>query len=199
MGDIKAIIGLGNPGEEYALTRHNIGYMVVDMILRKYRGKFERGGGKFLSAHVKIGGNDVILLRSRTYMNDSGLGANAALRAHDLKPSELLVISDDFAIPFGALRIRKTGSDGGHNGLASIIEVLGTKDIARMRIGIGPLPTHASIVDFVLTNFLPDEQKLLPQLLETAQEATTFAVVRGLERAMELFNRSAQLLPVVKP
>ncbi len=191
MGDIKAIIGLGNPGEGYALTRHNIGYMVVDMMLRKYRGKFERGGGKFLSANVRIGGNEIVLLRSRTYMNDSGLAANAALRAHNFLPSELLVISDDFAIPFGTLRIRKTGSDGGHNGLASIIEVLGTKDIARMRIGIGPVPLHESIVDFVLTSFSPDEQKQLPQLLETAQEATIFAVVRGFERAMELFNRSA--------
>ena len=192
MSEIKAIIGLGNPGEEYAHTRHNVGYMVVDRLIEKFRGSWRPGRGEFYYAPIKIGGHDLILLRATTYMNISGVGARDAAAQFDLRPEEFLVILDDFAIPFGTLRLRRSGSDGGHNGLASVIFHLGTQKIPRLRVGIGPLPEGVSSVDFVLSDFSPEEQEKLPEIISRAAEATEVAVVRGIERAMELYNRKIE-------
>ncbi|RKZ28790.1 aminoacyl-tRNA hydrolase [bacterium] len=189
MSELKAIIGLGNPGDRYSNTRHNIGYLVVDALLQKFRGNWKPGRGNFFYAQVKIGGKSIYLLRSSTYMNDSGIGVTGAVQKLNFFPDELLVILDDFALPFGQIRIRKSGSDGGHNGLASIIYHLNTQDFPRMRIGIGPLPDGMSSVNFVLGEFLEDERKALPQIIDRCSDAVVVAVRQGIDRAMEKFNR----------
>ena len=189
MSEIKFILGLGNPGEEYARTRHNVGYMVTDALAEKFRGVWKPGHGRFYYAPVKIGGRDVFLLRAATYMNESGLGARDAAEQFSFVPQELLVVLDDFALPFGTLRLRPAGSDGGHNGLASVIYHLGTEKIPRLRVGIGPLPQGIDPAEFVLSDFLPQEQEALVEIISRCVDAIVVAVVRGLDRAMELYNR----------
>lgn len=189
MNVISAIVGLGNPGDQYAETRHNIGWMVTDEILNKFRGKWRTGKGKFIYAPVKIGGIDIYILRLRTFMNNSGIGVLDAVQKLNLNPNEILVVVDDFIIPFAMLRIRKSGSDGGHNGLASIIYHINTENIPRIRIGIGPLPDGESSVDFVLGEFSKNELEEIPNIIKNASEAAIMSVTRGLDRAMDIFNR----------
>ncbi len=193
MQTIHAIIGLGNPGAEYAATRHNIGWMVTDKILEKFRGQWRPGKGKFLYSQVKIGGRNIYVLRSTTYMNNSGIGVLDAIDKLDIIPQELLVVLDDFALPFGTIRIRKQGSDGGHNGLSSIIYHLETEEFPRLRIGIGPVPENADTIDFVLGEFTPDERESLPEIINKSVNAVVVAVRQNIERAMELYNRKKQI------
>jgi len=192
MQSIHAIIGLGNPGAEYAATRHNIGWMVIDSIMEKFRGQLRPGKGKFLYSQAKIGGRDIIVLRSTTYMNNSGIAVQDAIDKLNIAPQELLVVLDDFALPFGTLRIRKQGSDGGHNGLASIIYHLETEEFPRLRIGIGPVPENDDKIDFVLGEFTPDEHESLPEIIKTSVDAVVVAVRQNLKRAMELYNKKIQ-------
>lgn len=189
MSEIKTIMGLGNPGEEYFSTRHNIGYLVVDALLKKFHGEWKSGRGSFFYAPIKIGGSTVYLVRSTTYMNNSWNGAANAVEKLDILPSELLVILDDFALPFGQIRIRKSGSDGGHNGLASIIYHLATQKFPRLRIGIGPVPDDEDAINFVLDKFTPDERKFLPEIIKRSADAAIVAVKQNIGKAMEMFNK----------
>jgi len=189
MSKIRAILGLGNPGNQYQKNRHNLGYRVADGLLKKYGGKLKAGKGNYYFVPVKISGREVFILRSSTYMNNSGIGTLDAIDALNILPEELLVIFDDFVLPFGSIRIKYTGSHGGHNGLESIIYYLGTESIPRMRIGIGPISPNQDAVKFVLGDFEDNEEKMLSEILDTALEAVFVCVTRGLDRAMELFNR----------
>lgn len=191
MNELKAIIGLGNPGAEYSATRHNIGWMIVDSLSAKFRGVWRTGKGKYFYSPIKIGGRQIYLIRSKTYMNNSGIGLLDAVEKLNILPSEILVVLDDFAIPFGTIRIRKSGSDGGHNGLASIIYHLGTQKISRLRFGIGPIDEHIDAVDFVLSEFTPQEHKVLPRLIAKSVDAIVVAVTQGLDRAMAMYNRKS--------
>ncbi len=189
MNTVSAIVGLGNPGDRYAETRHNIGWMVTDKMLNKFRGKWRAGKGKFIYAPIKIGGIDVYILRLKTFINDSGIGVLDAVQKLNINPDEILVVVDDFILPFGMLRIRKNGSDGGHNGLASIIYHIGTENFPRIRIGIGPLPDGASSIDFVLGKFSKNELEKIPSIITNASEAVIMSVTHGLNRTMGVFNR----------
>ena len=191
MNELKAIIGLGNPGTEYSATRHNIGWMIVDSLSAKFRGVWRTGKGKYFYSPIKIGGRKIYLIRSKTYMNNSGIGLLDAVEKFDILPSEILVVLDDFAIPFGTIRIRKSGSDGGHNGSASIIYHLGTQKIPRLRFGIGPIDENVDAVDFVLSEFTPQEHKVLPRLIAKSVDAIVVAVTQGLDRAMAMYNRKS--------
>ncbi len=177
------IFGLGNPTPRYAATRHNIGFMTVDTIARRLGMRFHHHAGRFL-ARTRWAGKNLRLVKPLLYMNESGVIVREQLAA---EPDEFLVVVDDIALPFGQLRLRPRGSDGGHKGLASIIYHLNTHDFPRLRIGIGT-PEAVDAVEYVLSPFTPEEQKSLPAILERAADACLTVLTEGMERAMNRFN-----------
>lgn len=183
---IGLVVGLGNPGGTYARTRHNVGFMVIDQLARMFRVSVSRRQGEALTGEISVRGRRVLLAKPQTYMNLSGhaVGALAGLRR--LVPEEILVISDDMDLPFGRLRLRPGGGAGGHRGLASIIETLGTDRFPRLRVGIGRGP---EAVEHVLGGFAPAEEAVLDRVLEAAAQAVLTACADGLDRAMNLYNR----------
>jgi PTH1 family peptidyl-tRNA hydrolase len=178
------VVGLGNPGDEYAKSRHNLGFMVLEEL--KARSRAGALKAKFSGAFTKcqLGGRDIILLRPETYMNESGIAVRQLSEYYHIAPDELLIVFDDFALPFGSLRLRLSGSAGGHNGLSSVITHLSTAAFPRLRLGIGPLPPRVSSVDFVLGKFSPDEEKTLETVLQGAVETMEDALKLGLEKAV---------------
>ncbi len=186
------IIGLGNPGKKYQNTRHNVGFMVVDDIARALGLRFQQGRGDYLQASGMVEQKKVTLIKPLTFVNNSGLAVRQSVQFYKCELSDILVIVDDFQIPLGVIRIRKQGSDGGHNGLASIISHLGTRDFSRLRVGIGRETPIDNWVSFVLSDFSQEEMKLLEQVIPIAREATISFVVEGVEKAMNKFNRKKQ-------
>jgi PTH1 family peptidyl-tRNA hydrolase len=183
------IVGLGNPGLLYKNTRHNAGAMVLDGICKNRKLKFSRTSGPYQSTAFTFRGEKVILIKSRTYMNESGRAVNKAINEMRLKDlSRLLVISDDINLPFGSLRIRAEGSAGGQKGLQSIIDSLGTSQFPRLRIGIGDHFSDA--VEYVLSPFGKKELENLPFILQYAMEAVESFLAEGLTQTMSRFNRN---------
>ncbi|NPV14645.1 aminoacyl-tRNA hydrolase [candidate division WOR-3 bacterium] len=180
------IFGLGNPGTRYAQTRHNIGFMTLDTLARRLGVKFHHQPGRFLS-RARCGESELILVKPLLYMNESGVVVKEQLTT---QPDEFLVVVDDLALPFGMLRLRPKGSDGGHKGLASIIYHLNRNDFPRLRIGIGA-PQGMDAVQYVLSPFTPEETKLLPEILERAANACISVVTDGLQKAMNRINAPA--------
>ncbi len=164
-GGIRAIMGLGNPGRRYAETRHNYGFMVVDRIAFLKRKEFSRGDGPYFACEIEIGEHNLTLVKSTTYMNNSGKAAALICESLAIAPSQLLVIADDCNLPLGKIRYRPHGSDGGHNGLLSIIESLGTEDFPRIRLGIGETPEGKPREDFVLEEFALEETKTVEKVV----------------------------------
>ena len=185
------VVGLGNPGTEYAGTRHNAGFCVIDLLLKKFSGRLEEVHG--CSSHYWKGnyaGSLLLLQKPETFMNLSGNAVAPLLAKHGLSAENLLVISDDVDLPLGRLRIRKSGSCGGHNGLRSIMECVGTESIARIRIGIGHDFRGASGgAEYVLSRFGEEEETLFHAVAEKAAEAVILILRRGLSFAMNTFNR----------
>ncbi len=177
------IFGLGNPTERYTHTRHNIGFMTVDVIARRLKIKFHHLPGRFL-AQTRYGDTNLILVKPLLYMNNSGIIVKEQLA---LQPDEFLVVVDDLALPFGQLRLRPRGSDGGHKGLASIIYHLESEDFPRLRIGIGA-PPDGDAVRYVLSPFSPEETRQLPAILDRAADACLSVITQGLERTMNQVN-----------
>lgn len=186
---IRVLIGLGNPGARYRRTRHNVGYMVIEEIGRRHGGTVEREDSHCLVGSVDLDGVPVTLARPILFMNRSGPAVRALLASAGAEPGEALVICDDLAVPFGVLRLRRQGSHGGHNGLRSIIEALGTRDFPRLRVGIGPAGSSAMHVDFVLARFPPEERERLPEVIAASADCVLSVVKDGLEQAMNRFNR----------
>jgi len=184
---VKLVVGLGNPGSQYAGTRHNIGWMVVDRLADR-AGWAGRGRQRDASSVVggRYHGLDLTLVKPLTYMNESGLAVRKALARDHAPLQDLLVVADDFALPFGKLRFREAGSHGGHNGLRSIIEELGTEKYSRLRVGIGEPGRGA--VDHVLSKFAPDERTRLPILLDAAADAVEAWARDGTSKAANRFN-----------
>jgi len=186
------IVGLGNPGDEYRNTRHNLGFRVVEELAGRWRGRFFGTELALETGWLDPGcedGTRVKLLKPMTYMNRSGLAVAAALRKEGVDPEQTLVICDDVNLPFGKLRIRLKGSDGGHNGLASVIESLGTQEFPRLRVGIGANFEPGGMVEYVLSEFEPEEEEELPEILERACDAVRTFVCESPEKAMTEFNR----------
>ena len=184
---MKVVVGLGNPGSQYAGTRHNVGWLVMDRIAERagWTGK----GRQRDSSNVAMGrfrGLDLTLVKPLTYMNDSGLAVRKVLAREHAPLVELLVVADDFALPFGKLRFREGGGPGGHNGLRSIIDELGTEKFSRLRVGIGE-PDRAA-VDHVLSKFDPGEQQRLDELLDAAADAVEGWARDGTSKAANRFN-----------
>ena len=176
--------GLGNPGAEYAHTRHNIGFVVVDLLAHEAGLKWEKSS-KWDAATAKFG--NTILVKPASYMNRSGHPLHAIAQFYKIPSQEVLIVLDDFSLPLGRLRIRQSGGPGGHNGLESIIVQFGTEEIPRLRIGIGAAPAEGS-VDHVLSNFLEEEKPLVRSTIDRAAEAVKWAVDKGVVSAMNTFN-----------
>lgn len=192
---IHLIVGLGNIGPKYEGTRHNLGFEVVDLIAKQhgFTPMRERPFCTGAVGGLDLEGEDIhelILIRPSTFMNRSGLALRAILEEFDLTPEQMLVVVDDFNLPLGALRIRLGGSDGGHNGLASIIETLETDKFPRLRLGIGPVSDKEDVVDFVLSRFTEEERKQAEKMVAQAAKAAIFAVRHRLDEAMSQCNHS---------
>lgn len=187
------VVGLGNPGEEYAKTRHNIGFDVVDLLAARWGASFERSNlltGIVATATVRgFPVERVRLVKPTTYMNLCGPAHARAIKVFESAPEGALVVLDDFALDFGRLRLRAEGSSGGHNGLKSIEASLGTQAYPRLRIGIGPVPEGRDPADFVLSRYNAAERKELPFLIEAAADAVETWLRDGMAKAMEKHNR----------
>jgi PTH1 family peptidyl-tRNA hydrolase len=184
------IFGLGNPGKEYARTRHNLGFMVLDALARTFGARFRKRAA-WHEAKVSIGGAACALVKPARFMNLSGEVVKEYLALH---PDDFLVVCDDLALPFGKLRIRTRGSDGGHNGLANISYHLGHGDFPRLRMGIGAVPEGMEGADYVLSEFIEDERRALPDVVEAGKDALVMGVEQGITAAMNHFNRR-ELIP----
>ncbi|MNY29525.1 Peptidyl-tRNA hydrolase [compost metagenome] len=190
---MKVVVGLGNPGKQYEETRHNAGFMVIERLAKsmgvegKHEPRFEAMVGE-----GRLGTEKVILVEPLTFMNLSGRSIQKVLHFYKLTPDDLIVVYDDFAIPCGTVRVRLSGSAGGHNGISSTISCLNTQAFPRVRVGVGPLPPGASTTSFVLGKFRPDELPLLEQGLDDAVGALETAIRQGFTEAMQRFNTTAK-------
>jgi len=162
---IEAVLGLGNPGRRYAENRHNFGNMVVDRLAFLKREEFIRGDGPFVYCRVPIADGRLYLCKPTTYMNNSGRAAISLCKYFGIQPQNMLVISDDCNLALGKIRYRISGSEGGHNGLASIINVLNRKDFPRLRLGVGLNPSGVPLEDYVLEDFTGDEFEIVDQVV----------------------------------
>ena len=180
---LRLVVGLGNPGARYARTRHNAGFRLVeslaaqDSIWKDFRG---------LGLYAREG--SLILAQPLTYMNESGKFVQAFGNFYKIKPPEILVCFDDVALPLGRLRLKASGSAGGQKGMQSIIESLGTQDIPRLRLGIGPQPPGLDSTHYVLSSFTAAEEKILSEVFESGSQAVRLAAQEGLAAAMNRFN-----------
>jgi peptidyl-tRNA hydrolase, PTH1 family len=190
---VKVVVGLGNPGERYAKTRHNVGWMVVDRLADRagWAGKGrERDASRIVQGRFRS--LDVTLAKPLTFMNESGLAVRKVLAREHAPLGDLLVIADDFALPFGKLRFREGGGPGGHNGLGSIIDELGTEKFSRLRVGIGDPDGHGR--DHVLSTFAPEERQRLDELLDVVADAVEVWAREGTSKAANRYN-NFQLRP----
>lgn len=189
---MKLIVGLGNPGPEYAKTRHNAGFMALDRLARKHG--LSSAKDKFHAGVIEgsIAGHRVMLMQPKTYMNRSGLAVGEAARFHKIAPSGVMVLVDDFALPLGAVRLRASGSHGGHNGLADVERALGTDAYPRLRIGVGAPQVNGHRVthtNYVLGSFTDEQLIALDPALDAAADAVTAWLRDGIDLAMTRFNK----------
>lgn len=182
------IAGLGNPGPEYAGTRHNAGFMLVDRLADALSVRLGAGKGPYHTAKARHAGEPLLLMKPDTFMNRSGSAVQQALHWYKLSPEECLVCYDDLDLPLGTIRLRAGGSPGGHNGIKDIIQKLGTRDFPRLRIGIGNDFPKGRQVDYVLSGFSAEERKLIDEALGRAEEAVYSFCRDGIEIAMNQFN-----------
>lgn len=190
MSNSRLIVGLGNPGNDYEFTRHNLGFLVIRCLVSKLGFKlalssFTNG----LTAEGQYKDTDVCLLMPLTYMNNSGKAVKRVLAARGFVSEDMLVITDDFNLDFLQMRLRKKGSDGGHNGLSSIITCCETNEFPRLRMGIGEPKNNQSIVDFVLAKFTDAELQELDAYINNAAECVLLWLEHGADKAMEYYNR----------
>ena len=182
------VVGLGNPGQTYARTRHNAGAQALERIASSWRIPLERRNRHALIGQGAIQGEAVALARLRSYMNESGEPVSYLVRRFGIPPQRLLVIYDDLDLPLGALRIRPGGGPGGHKGMASIIQALGTQDFPRLRLGIGRPPAGLDDVIYVLGAFTPPEEEVMAKVRERVVDAVECILAQGLDAAMNRFN-----------
>ena len=189
------IVGLGNPEKKYAANRHNVGFHVLDRIAaktgasitdRRFRGWFGR---------AVVGRQTMLLLKPTTFMNDSGASAAQAARFYKIAPAQVVVVYDDIDLAFARLRLRAGGSHGGHRGVESVIDALGTRAFPRLRVGVGRPPAGMDPIAHVLSDFLPSERPAIEKTIEEAVAAALSLVAEGLEKTMTRFNRRTAAAP----
>jgi PTH1 family peptidyl-tRNA hydrolase len=186
-GIARLIIGLGNPGRKYASNRHNVGFQCLDRLAEARGLSFSRRKHKALLAQGEIAGLKIILAKPQTFMNLSGEAVERLARFYQVSPENILVIYDDLDLPLGKIRLRPEGGSGGHKGMKSIIEHLDTNGFPRLRVGIGR-PTHGDPVDYVLSDFTPDQRITIEEVYERAISAVELWVAEGIEAAMNRSN-----------
>lgn len=182
---MKAIVGLGNPGREYAGTRHNIGFDVVDEVARRWNVQLKPW--KSIANIVVVGPRGVVLVEPQTFMNSSGEAVGRVAAFHKLEPADVLVVADEVQLPLGRLRLRRSGSAGGHNGFKSLIQHVGT-EFPRLRIGVGRGDPAWDLADHVLARFAADEREAAADAISRAADAVELFVEEGIEAAMNKFN-----------
>ena len=182
---MKLIAGLGNPGEQYTFTRHNMGWQSIDFLVNNH--DLGKPNHKFNAECWRW--RDIVLLKPLTFMNASGLSVSEAVSFYKIALQDLLIIYDDMALPFGKLRLRAKGSAGGHNGLISILGALGTLEVPRLRIGIGKAP--GSMINYVLGHLEQDEREALPGILDNVESAVNAWLDHDIQRAMTIVNAKA--------
>lgn len=189
---MKLIAGLGNPGPQYELTRHNAGFILIDRFAEFFKIKIKPGKGDWYEGKGEIEGNEFYLLKPMTYMNNCGEAIKDFTQKRDIDIKDIFILVDDFQIPLGTIRVRTRGSDGGHNGLASIINNLNTDEFPRMRIGIGKkeLIRKEEYIEFVLNNFEKDEIEVFKKVIPDYIECIKSLIVNGATKTMNNFNKS---------
>jgi len=188
---MKLIVGLGNPGSQYAGNRHNVGFMALNYLARASGSKFDKKQGHARVGLGKIGGQDVVLAKPQTYMNVSGESVLPLVKKYKVELNDLVVVHDDMDLSLGRLRVSFGSSSGGHRGINSIIGLVGGQMFHRVRIGIGhPAEGGENVIDFVLGDFTDEERDTLENVLQRACEAVTCLITEGLTAAMNKFNQS---------
>ncbi len=188
------IVGLGNPGEQYASTRHNAGFLTLDHIAQKLGVSINRAKFDALYCEARLGGARVLLIKPQTYMNASGRAVRQFVDFYKLPLENVIVISDDTALPIGRMRVRKSGSDGGQRGLRDIILQLNSDAFPRLRIGVGEKPNpNYDMADWVLSKFTPDEQKVLSGEFDTAMHGIEKIIAGDIDGAMSLCNAAKKV------
>ena len=182
------ICGLGNPGKEYTLTRHNVGFMVVDRCADRWKMRFRPGKGEYLVAEGQFQGKQVLLLKPLTYMNLSGLALKQITEEKPIDSSSIMIVYDDVDLPLGKIRLRPKGSAGMHRGMASVIYYLGTDEVPRCRVGIRSGEDVGDLVRFVLSPFSPEELEVVEGVVDRAVDAMEVWIGEGLDVAMNRFN-----------
>lgn len=189
MHDLKLVTGLGNPGKEYENTRHNAGFLIIDSILETLPGTFSKKDQ--CSSTIWEGrfkGRNLILQKPLTFMNLSGKAVAGVCNKKNIGPQELLLVYDDMDLPLGKIRIRKNGSGGGHNGVQSVIDEIGSQDFPRLRVGIGRSDKNNAQIDHVLSGFSPEESEIFEKVRKAAAEAVKFILSRDIDSAMNRYN-----------
>jgi peptidyl-tRNA hydrolase, PTH1 family len=185
------VVGLGNPGKEYARNRHNVGFLVADLIADRIGAKFgrhKRAVAEVAEGRLGIGGPRVVLAKPLTYMNLSGGPVTALANFYKVPPGQIVAVHDDLDVPYGTIRAKVGGGEGGHNGLRSMSRSLGTKEYARVRFGIGRPPGRQDPADFVLTDFSSTERKELEFLVDRAADVAEAVATRGVEWAQNAYH-----------
>src|SRR5512138_3461581 len=186
---MKIVIGLGNPGRKYERTRHNIGFMVADELAAAAGASLSQEKHHALIAKVRIGGEAVALAKPQTYMNDSGRAAAALARDAYAAAGDLIVVHDELDLPLGTVRVKTGGGHGGHNGLRSLIDSLGSADFIRVRVGIGRPPAGVDAADFVLSPFGADERAAADGAVARAADAVRAIIIDGITKSMNAVNQ----------
>lgn len=186
---MKLLVGLGNPGNKYVGTRHNIGFMVAERFAERHRISLKKKGYQGIYGVGRAITEETTVLLPQTFMNRSGTSVNAAFQSLGVTPGDLIVVYDDLDLEFGWLRIRPEGGHGGHNGIKDICSVLGRKDFIRLRVGIGR-PDHGNTTGHVLGRFVAEEIKDLSMVVETAADAIEVILADGVQTAMNRFNKN---------
>lgn len=185
---LKWFLGLGNPGRQYEMTRHNIGFMALDRFADKHGIKISQSKCKGLLGEGMVAGEKVVLLKPQTYMNLSGESMRAFMDFYKASPDDLIVVYDDLDTPYGHIRLRYQGSAGGHNGIKSIIQHLGSQTFNRIRLGISRPAPGRDIADYVLSPFSKEEFQSMPQVLDKTCEAMEYVLEHAFEKTMAKFN-----------
>ena len=184
---MRVIVGLGNPGRAYAHTRHNVGFDVLDLFAKRHKARILGRQYRALVGSFDLLGEQILLVKPQTYMNESGTALSAIARKHNLQADDFLVVYDDMDLPLGKVRIRMDGSSGGHKGMNSIIQHFHSKDFPRIRVGIGH---GGEAIDHVLTRFNRKDKVIIDQAIDQAADALDMILNEGIEAAMNLYNRT---------
>ena len=182
------IVGLGNPGEEYAYTRHNAGFLAIDYICLKHGGECQKAKFKSLIGEWRVGDKRALLMKPQTFMNNSGKAIIEAVNFYKIQPKNVIVISDDITLDIGRMRVRRCGSAGGHNGLKSVIEYLGTDNFPRIKLGAGQKPQNYPMVNWVLERIPKEEEKYFQKIIECVPYALEKMINGDIDSAMCEFN-----------